>query len=25
MTWFLLAPVALAAGTAVSIQFGVNS
>src|SRR5918998_5995742 len=25
MTWFLLVPVALAAGTAVSMQFGVNS
>ncbi len=25
MTWFLLVPVALAAGTAVSVQFGVNS
>ena len=25
MTWFLLVPVALAAGTAVAMQFGVNS
>jgi uncharacterized membrane protein YdcZ (DUF606 family) len=25
MTWSLLVPVALAAGTAVSMQFGVNS
>ena len=25
MTWFLLMPVGLAAGTAVSMQFGVNS